>query len=431
MRITPRQNPHFYLGLPKDALSYGSKFHTDSLKDFGLGLGKEASTIYVLVDKSCRLFLDAAKPHIPRIFGNLWKPHQTVILKGKYSEARCTLQLTSTLDVGGILESEHIVYSKIGTRQDFWHRPSITDSSQCRTQQDYSYDDSEIVNKPVANWRALLDAALECQNVDLMVRDQSRPNPPADSGWVSYNHITSLRLAHSEILIRHSFLLRNQTVYQGSENRQHLGRPPRTCLSNSQTPAVLVLAEPRFLLQLSRLERSLIPLILLFPRKRELSFPNPSIAGSTMRHLDSPPRLYLGQNTPSQTSVFLQSAATRFLLLQPSRLKRPSIPLRFLFPRKSQLTYVLNPSTAGSTTQHPESLTRHCLGPNTQSQIPVFPVVSVAARFLLQPIRSKRPLTPLTFLFPYNQQRANLPNPSTVGSSTRQHLDSPSRAFPS
>ena len=85
MRITPRQNPHFYLGLPNDALSYGSKFHTDSLKDFGLGLGKEASIIYVLVDKPCRLFLDAAKPHIPRIFGNLWKPRQTVILKGKYS----------------------------------------------------------------------------------------------------------------------------------------------------------------------------------------------------------------------------------------------------------------------------------------------------------------------------------------------------------
>ena len=83
-RITPKQNPHFYLDLPKDAASYNHNFHWDSLQDFGLSLGKEASTIYVLVDKSCRLFLDAAKPHT-RIFGNLWKPHQTVILKGKYS----------------------------------------------------------------------------------------------------------------------------------------------------------------------------------------------------------------------------------------------------------------------------------------------------------------------------------------------------------
>ena len=87
-RITLRQNPHFYLGLPKDAASYNHNFHWDSLQDIGLNLGKEASTVYVLVDKSCRLFLDAARPHIPRIFGNLWKPDQTVILKGDYYPRR-------------------------------------------------------------------------------------------------------------------------------------------------------------------------------------------------------------------------------------------------------------------------------------------------------------------------------------------------------
>ena len=188
MRITPRQNPHFYPrdGLPNDALSYGSKFHTDSLKDFGLGLGKEASIIYVLVDKPCRLFLDAAKPHKPRIFGNLWKPHQTVILKGECSPRHVLhSNLTCILDVNGILESEHIVYTAmVGKRHDFWHRPSITDSSQRRPQPDYLDHDSKIVNKPVGNWRALVDLALRCQNVDLMVRDQSRPYPPADSGWV-------------------------------------------------------------------------------------------------------------------------------------------------------------------------------------------------------------------------------------------------------
>ncbi|KAI9435098.1 hypothetical protein H4582DRAFT_703410 [Lactarius indigo] len=91
-RITPkiasRQNPHFYLELlSKDAASFDSKFHKDPLKDFSHGL-RQGDTIHVLLDKSCRLFLDAAKPHIPRIFGNLWKPQETVILKGEYYPRR-------------------------------------------------------------------------------------------------------------------------------------------------------------------------------------------------------------------------------------------------------------------------------------------------------------------------------------------------------
>ncbi|KAH8980114.1 hypothetical protein EDB92DRAFT_304221 [Lactarius akahatsu] len=81
IRVTPkaasRQNPHFYLHLSKDATSFHSEFHKDPLKDFAHGLST-GDTIYVLLDKSCRLFLDAAKPHI---YGNLWKPHRTVILK--------------------------------------------------------------------------------------------------------------------------------------------------------------------------------------------------------------------------------------------------------------------------------------------------------------------------------------------------------------
>jgi hypothetical protein len=83
-RITPRENPHFYLQLAQDATSYDSNFKKQPLNDFAHSLMQE-DTIYVLLDKPCRLFLDAAPPHIPRIFGNLWKPHQTVILKGEYS----------------------------------------------------------------------------------------------------------------------------------------------------------------------------------------------------------------------------------------------------------------------------------------------------------------------------------------------------------
>jgi hypothetical protein len=162
-RIAATQNPHFYLQLSSEATSFDNKFRKDPLKDLAYGL-KQGDTSYVLLDKSCRLFLDTAKP---RIFGNLWKPHRTVILK----------------DVGGILESEDIVLSKIGKMQDYWYRPSITDSSHPCVGLGYSDVDSEIVNTPFADARAVIHAAVRAQGVDLMIRDRFRPEPPAESGW--------------------------------------------------------------------------------------------------------------------------------------------------------------------------------------------------------------------------------------------------------
>ncbi|KAI9435105.1 hypothetical protein H4582DRAFT_1972877 [Lactarius indigo] len=188
-KVTSRRNPHFYRHLPRDAASFDSSFHKVPLKEFSAYGFDQGDTIYIILDKSCRLFLDAAKPHIPRIFGNLWKPHETVILK----------------DISGILDSEDTVLRNIREKQDYWHRPPIspfTDSSQHRG---YSGIDREIVENPVGNGRALVDAALKSQNVDLMIRDQSRPEPPVDSGWVSHK--------------RSYHIL-------GSKTRQHLGNPP-------------------------------------------------------------------------------------------------------------------------------------------------------------------------------------------------------------
>ncbi|KAI9449363.1 hypothetical protein BJY52DRAFT_253247 [Lactarius psammicola] len=163
-KTTLRQNPHFYHQLSNDAASFGSRFHKDPLRDFA---HLQRDSVYVLSDKSCRLFLDTTKP---RIFGNLWKPHQTIILK----------------DVSGILESEDIVLRNIGESQDYWYRPSrVADPSQRRVGLGHSgaNSDSYIVNTPVGNGRALIDLALRSQDVDLMIRDRSRPLPPADSGW--------------------------------------------------------------------------------------------------------------------------------------------------------------------------------------------------------------------------------------------------------
>ncbi|KAN0142094.1 hypothetical protein V8E53_000556 [Lactarius tabidus] len=135
MRIAFKQNPHFYHGLPgpDEAARYGSKFNVNPLNDFTYACRHQIRTIYVLVDKSCRLFL--YKPPTERIFGNLWKPHQTVILK----------------DVVGKLESEDIVLRDIGGE------PRIL--------------------KPVENGRAVVNAAVRSQNLDLMIRDISMPVP--------------------------------------------------------------------------------------------------------------------------------------------------------------------------------------------------------------------------------------------------------------
>ena len=132
-------------------------------------------------------------------------------------------------------------------------------------------------------------------------------------------------------------------------------------------------------------------------------------------------------------------AAARFLL-QLNRSKRPSIPLRFIFPRtrqrekvpnpstavypmqyldsspyaylnpkrtsislrfprNRQLLYVLNLSTAGCPVQHRDNPPCTCLSQSIQSQIPA--PVSAAACFLLRLSRSKRSLIPLRFLLPF------------------------------
>lgn len=87
-RIAFKQNPHFYHELPDKATKYGRKFTVNPINDFNSAYFRNVETIYVLVDKSCRLFLD--KPPTQRVFGNLWKPDQIVILKGKFSP-RCVV----------------------------------------------------------------------------------------------------------------------------------------------------------------------------------------------------------------------------------------------------------------------------------------------------------------------------------------------------
>ena len=84
-RITWKQNPHFYSRLPKEASYFGRNFHHEPLKDddFREALVSHSNPIYILSDKPCRLHLDDTTN--PRVFGNVWQPHHTFILKGEWA----------------------------------------------------------------------------------------------------------------------------------------------------------------------------------------------------------------------------------------------------------------------------------------------------------------------------------------------------------
>ncbi|KAI9449365.1 hypothetical protein BJY52DRAFT_1307876 [Lactarius psammicola] len=268
-RIIPRQNPHFYLQLPNDAASFDSNFHKDPLRDFVHGI-RQDDTIYVLLNKSCRLFLDAAKPHIPRIFDNLWKPHQTVILK----------------DVCGVLESEDIVLRNIGEQQDYWYRPSITDSFQRRVQSGYSDVDSEIVRKPVRNGRGLIDLALRSQNIDLMIRDRSRPEPPADSGWKP--------LPSPESIVR------VQAPEDQTTPRQSATRLPQLEYSNPNTSAPSIGSSTLFATSIESFET--------VASASEVFLPERGVAGDRTQLIDNGINHQLELSTADASSPFPSSA---------------------------------------------------------------------------------------------------------------------------
>lgn len=108
--------------------------------------------------------------------------------------------------------------------QDYWCRPSINDLSQGRIDPNVEFFESVIVKKSCADWRTLLEAAVRSQNVDFMIRDQSRPQPPVDSGWVSQPYQPN-PLAHAETLIGPEAI----TVSEyGSGDRYHFHK--RQCL---------------------------------------------------------------------------------------------------------------------------------------------------------------------------------------------------------
>jgi hypothetical protein len=73
-RLTLKQNPHFYLGLPTSQNAYGGDFSVEPIENF------QHAKICVLTDKPGRVFLETDKNR--RAFGNLWVPDKAIIFKG-------------------------------------------------------------------------------------------------------------------------------------------------------------------------------------------------------------------------------------------------------------------------------------------------------------------------------------------------------------
>jgi hypothetical protein len=76
-RVTLQDNPHFYSELPTSPGAYTRHFKALPVENFDL---KPNATIYVLVDRPRRVFLETSEQ--TRIFGNVFTLKHVMIFKG-------------------------------------------------------------------------------------------------------------------------------------------------------------------------------------------------------------------------------------------------------------------------------------------------------------------------------------------------------------
>jgi len=80
-RITLKQNPHFYYSrdLPDRPPAYDDNFVLKPVKEL---VTEKDLKMSILLDRNGQIFFDHEK--FSKTYGNLWKPHNTVILKGNH-----------------------------------------------------------------------------------------------------------------------------------------------------------------------------------------------------------------------------------------------------------------------------------------------------------------------------------------------------------
>ncbi|KAI0048476.1 hypothetical protein FA95DRAFT_1557980 [Auriscalpium vulgare] len=149
-RITLKNNPHFYVEMPKAPSSFNSTFRLEPLKALNLN---RSNTIYVIIDRTSRIFLEYGK--INRTFGNIWRPDKTVILK----------------DIAGLLEAADVTASDTVKDKpaEIWQR---------------SKERAQTSVKVTNDWKDVLEQALISDGVDWLIRpERLRVEPPTED-WV-------------------------------------------------------------------------------------------------------------------------------------------------------------------------------------------------------------------------------------------------------
>lgn len=166
-RITLKNNPHFYVEMPKAPSSFNATFRLEPLKALNLN---QSNTIYVIIDRTSRIFLEYGK--INRTFGNIWRPDKTVILKGGFLWPFEQVSLTfRVLDIAGLLEAADVIASDTVRDKpaEIWQR---------------SKERAQTSVKVTNDWKDVLEQALILDGVDWLIRpERLRVEPPTED-WV-------------------------------------------------------------------------------------------------------------------------------------------------------------------------------------------------------------------------------------------------------
>ncbi|KAN0130499.1 hypothetical protein V8E53_011585 [Lactarius tabidus] len=173
-RITLKQNPSFYRGLPSSAEAYGGDFSTEPIENFRSG-----TEFFVLTDKKSRVFLETGEKK--RVFGNLWvlEPDATIVFK----------------DIHGRLEGEKIVEEDILRTHHLWFReepslptviplpmriPTIGPSSPSGPPPNPT---DSLRSRTFENWKQLVLYTLNFPNISIYISTKGTP-PESQDNWV-------------------------------------------------------------------------------------------------------------------------------------------------------------------------------------------------------------------------------------------------------
>ncbi|KAI9430055.1 hypothetical protein H4582DRAFT_2020341 [Lactarius indigo] len=149
-RVALKQNPHFYLSrdLSDRSHTYNDEFVLKPLRELK---PEKDLVVLVLSDRNGRIYFDYKK--FSRTYGNIWKPHNTIILK----------------DLQGTLEAANRIIPKINGEVCVWKRGSDLDPPY------------------LMDWKEVFNLALGEPDVDWLIRSETSRDEAFDlevtGGW--------------------------------------------------------------------------------------------------------------------------------------------------------------------------------------------------------------------------------------------------------